>query len=306
VIPVARASGVTHALVTPGYADAAERELLFAGQAALISLAEGRTPILRPRAAMVLELGEGGAARAGGARGALIPALKADLADVRWYMRRRGAYNTGASRELRLSTEDLQALIPVVRGRMPLIVGAHRAADIQAVLKLAREERLRIVLSGTEEGWMVAQDIAKARVPVLLSATANLPSSFESIGATLENAARLHAAGVTIAFSNGEDGHRIRETRYDAGNAVAHGLPYGAALAAITVNPARIFGTDLGTIERGKPANLVVWDGDPLEPMSQAQTVIIEGRVQPLDTRARDLARRYKEPVGDLPPAYKH
>lgn len=306
VIPVARASGVTHALVTPGYADAAERELLFAGQAALISLAEGRTPILRPRAAMVLELGEGGAARAGGARGALIPALKADLADVRWYMRRRGAYNTGASRELRLSTEDLQALIPVVRGRMPLIVAAHRAADIQAVLKLAREERLRIVLSGAEEGWMVAQDIAKARVPVLLSATANLPASFESIGATLENAARLHAAGVTIAFSNGEDGHRIRETRYDAGNAVAHGLPYAAALAAITVNPARIFGTDLGAIERGKTANLVVWDGDPLEPMTQAQTVIIEGRVQPLDTRARDLARRYKDPVGDLPPAYKH
>jgi imidazolonepropionase-like amidohydrolase len=306
-IPIARLGGVTHALVTPGYADAEARELLFAGQAAIVRLADGRDPVVRPRAAMVLELGEAGAARTGGARGASIPALEADLADVRWYMRNPGRYNVGSSRELRLSLADLRALAPVVKRRMPLIVGAHRAADIRAVLKLARAQGLRIVLSGAEEGWMVADEIAKARVPVILSATANLPASFESLGATLENAARLHRAGVTIAFSNGEDGHRIREVRYDAGNAVAHGLPYAAALAAITINPARMFGmgATTGSIERGKQADLVLWSGDPLEPMTQAQTVIIAGREQPLDTRARDLARRYKDLGGPLPPAYK-
>jgi imidazolonepropionase-like amidohydrolase len=190
---------------------------------------------------------------------------------------------------------------------MPLIVGVHRAADIRAVLKLAREQGLRIVLSGAEEGWMVAAEIAKARVPVILSATANLPASFESLGATMENAARLHREGVTIAFSNGDDGHRIREVRYDAGNAVAHGLPYHAALEAITINPARIFGmaATTGAIERGKSADLVVWSGDPLEPMTQAQAVIIGGVEQPMDSRALDLARRYKDLSGPLPPAYK-
>lgn len=307
-LPRARAGGVTHALVTPGYAGGDGRELLFAGRAALVALDASRPPVVRSRAAMMLELGEGGAARAGGARGSSIEALKADLDDVRWYARNRGRYNTGASRELRLSNADLAALLPVVQKRMPLIVRVHRAADISAILTFAKQQGLKIVLSGVEEGWMVAREIAAARVPVILSPNDNLPGSFETLGATLENAARLHAAGVTIAFSNGEDGHRIREVRYDAGNAVAQGLPYGAALAAITINPARIFGMagTTGSLERGKQANLVVWSGDPLEPMTQAQTVIIAGREQPLDNRAEDLARRYKDLTGPLPPAYRH
>jgi imidazolonepropionase-like amidohydrolase len=189
---------------------------------------------------------------------------------------------------------------------MPLIVKVHRAADIRGVLKLAREERLRVILTGAEEGWMVANDIAKARVPVLLAPQANLPDRFETLGASMENAARLAEAGVTIAFSNG-DGHRVREVRYDAGNAVAHGLPHKAALAALTINPARIFGVGAttGSIERGKSADLVIWTSDPLEPSTHAQTVIIGGIEQPLDTRAQDLARRYKDLNGPMPPAYK-
>ena len=87
---------------------------------------------------------------------------------------------------------------------MKLIVAAHKAADILETLKLAKQQRLNIVLSGAEEGWMVASDIARARVPVMLNPTNNLPASFETRGATMENAARLHAAGVTIAFANGD------------------------------------------------------------------------------------------------------
>jgi imidazolonepropionase-like amidohydrolase len=306
VIPVARLGGVTRALVTPAYGDGGERELLFAGQAAIITLAEGANPVTRSRVAQVLELGEGGAARAGGARGSAITALRADLDDVRWYARRRGAYNEGGTRELRFTKADLDALIPVVRGRMPLIVGAHRAADIREVLKLAREYRLKIVLVGAEEGWMVADEIARARVPVLLNPTANLPSSFEARGSTMENAARLHAAGVTIAFANTDGGHRAREMRYNAGNAVAHGLPHKAALAALTINPARIFGErKIGSIERGKQADIVVWTGDPLEPTSQPIAILIKGVRQPLDSRAEELARRYRSLGTPYPPAYK-
>jgi imidazolonepropionase-like amidohydrolase len=306
VIPVARLGGVTRALVTPSYAGAEGRELLFAGQAAIITLAHGANPVTRARAAQVLELGEGGAARAGGARGSAITALRADLDDVRWYARRRGSYNSGGTRELRFSKADLDALIPVVRGRMKLIVGVHRAADILEVLKLAREYRLNIVLAGAEEGWMVADQIARARVPVLLNPTANLPSSFEARGSTMENAARLHAAGVTIAFANTDGGHRARELRYNAGNAVAHGLPHRAALAALTANPARIFGeTKVGTIERGKQADIVVWTGDPLEPISQPIAILIKGAVQPMDSRAEDLAKRYRTLGTPYPPAYK-
>ena len=306
VIPVARQAGVTHALVTPGYDGDGSRDLLFAGQAAVLSLADSINPVMRAKAAMMIELGEGGAARAGGARGASILALKADLEDVRWFMRNRGNYNTGAARDLRLSRLDLQALVPVVQGKMPLLVKVHRASDIRAVLKLAREERLRIILTGAEEGWMLAGELARANVPVLLAPQANLPDRFETLGASMENAARLNQAGVTIAFSNG-DGHRVREVRYDAGNAVAHGLPYKAALAALTINPARIFNVanTTGSIERGKSADLVIWTGDPLEPSTQAQTVIIGGIEQPLDTRAQDLARRYKDLNGAMPPAYK-
>jgi imidazolonepropionase-like amidohydrolase len=297
VIPVARLGGITRAVVTPVSGDGDGRELLFAGQAAIISLAAGIQPVVKPRAAMVLELGESGAARAGGARGSAITALRADLDDVLWYASHRRSYNSGSTRDLRLSKQDLEALAPVVRGRMPLIVAVHRAADIREVLNLAKQYRLKIILTGAEEGWMVAHEIAKARVPVMLNPTANLPGSFEMRAATLDNAARLDAAGVVIAFANGDGGHR----------AVAHGLPYAKALAALTINPARIFGDDrhVGSIERGKQADLVIWSGDPLEPLSEAQTIFIAGESQPMTSRADELAKRYKNLKDAYPPAYK-
>jgi imidazolonepropionase-like amidohydrolase len=306
-IPVARKGGITRALVTPGAGSG--RELLFSGQGAIISLADGQASlVVKPRAAMILELGESGAGRAGGGRGAAITALKADLEDVRWFASHRGSYNSGSSRDLRLSKPDLEALVPVVQGRMKLVISVHRASDILEVLKLAREFRLNIAIAGAEEAWMVAGDIAKARVPVLLNATTNLPGSFESRGATIDNAARLDAAGVTIAFLNGDGGHRAHESRYNAGNAVAHGLAYTTAIAALTSAPAAIFGdsAQVGTIERGKQADIVIWSGDPLEPLTVANTVLINGEQQPLTSRQDELMNRYKNLSAPLPPAYQN
>jgi imidazolonepropionase-like amidohydrolase len=324
-LPVARLGGITRAIVVPqhpgsGGSHAHEVETagvgegglqspgLFAGQAAAIHLAEGTDILVQPRIAMVAPFGDAGADIAGGARGAEYTLFREILREVRLYAANRAAYDRGNLRDLSLSRADLEALVPVVQGRMPLIITVHRASDIRNVLRLAQEENLDIILDGAEEGWRVADEIAAAGVPVLLNALANLPQSFEVRGATMENAARLHAAGVVIAIKGSEGSvHRAREARYNAGNAVAHGLPYEAAIAAITVNPARIFGLDsqFGGLRPGVAADVVVWTGDPLEPLSQPTAILINGRPQPLESRALELRDRYRQRTS-LPPAYRN
>lgn len=297
LLPVARLGGITHAVTTPLYDDRAGRELQFAGQAAVIDLAQRPDMVTRPRAAMVLQMGEGGAARAGGARGAAIVALRATLADVRHFAANRAAYDRGEGRPQALSRIDLEAMVPVAEGRTPLIVKVDRASDIREMIALAKNEKLRIILDGAEEGWRVAEEIAAAKLPVILDPLANLPRSFSGLGATMENAARLHKAGVTIVIrTSGGAAHRARELRYGAGNAVAWGLPHAAAVAAITANPARVFGVAdrAGTIERGRAADLVLWSGDPLEPLSQPRLILVEGIEAPLTARPLELRDRYQ------------
>ncbi len=293
LIPVARLGGITRAIATPLYDDAPNRELLFAGQAAAVSLG-GPPMLVRRGVAMALEMGDAGAERAGGARAAELVALRAIFADVRDFARRRAAYDRGETRDYLLSRADLEALIPVVQGRMPLLVGVNRASDIRDVLALAREQNLRLILEGAAEGWRVASDLARAGVPVLLTPVANIPVSFETLGATLENARRLQQAGVLIAFQ-GNGNHRERELRYNAGNAVAAGLTWEQGLAAITINPARIFGlsASLGSLEPGKEADLVIWDGDPLDTLGRPAAVYIRGEAQPMISRQTELRDRY-------------
>jgi len=288
LIPIARLGGVTHAVVMPDYDDSdQERELPFAGKAALISLGEGANILHRPGVGMMLELGEDGAARIGGSRAAEFVQLRQIFDLVRQPPRDEYPFE--------LSEADIAALKPVLAGTMPLIVVVHRAADIQQVLKLARDYRLKIILSGAEEAWRVANDIAAAKIPVLLNPTSNIPSNFDMLGATLKNASILHAAGVEIAIAGNDSGHRVREMRYNAGLAVSRGLPYAAGIEALTLAPARIFGVadQLGSIAPGKTADIVIWDGDPLEPLTQPSTIFIAGREQPLISRATELGKRY-------------
>ncbi|RZJ02852.1 MAG: imidazolonepropionase [Brevundimonas sp.] len=327
-LPVARLGGITRAIVVPnhpgggggnhrddGDADFAgvggngyQSPGLFAGQAAIIHLAQGNDILVRPRVAMVAPFGEAGAGVAGGARGAEFTQFKETLAEVRLYTRNKAAYDRAGLRDLSLSRADLEALIPVVAGQMPLIVTVHRAADIQQVLRLAREEGVKVILDGAEEGWLVADQIAAANVAVLLNPISNLPGNLETRAARMENAAALQAAGVTIAIKGNEGSiHRARETRYNAGNAVSHGLPYPAAIAAITVNPARIFGMagEVGELRAGAAADVVVWSGDPLEPLSIAEHIWINGQEQAPTSRQFLLRDRYRTGgEGAMPPAY--
>ena len=306
LIPVARLGGITDAIVTPTLGRDRNRHMLFAGQAAAIQLGAGTEMLRRPKVGMVLIMGEEGAKLAGGSRAAEMVLLRAILDDVRSYARNKAAYEHNQSRAYTLSHEDLEALVPVVEGREPLMVSVHRAADIRQVLTLAREEKLKLILEGAEEGWMVAPDIAAAHVPVLLSGYEDLPSSFDQIASTLENAARLNAAGVVIGIENPPIYQGGRTPRIDAGRAVAHGLPFDAALASITINPARIWGVDdhIGSLAPGKDADVVVWSGDPLEPLSAPVAVIIKGVAQPLRDRDLDLRDRYMKANNGYPSQY--
>jgi imidazolonepropionase-like amidohydrolase len=324
-LPVARLGGITRAVVVPQHPGSSGGHVhedetagageggyqtpgLFAGQAAIIDLGQDANILVKPRVAMVAPFGEAGADIAGGARGAQFVLFKETMAEVRLYARNKSAYERAGLRDLSLSRADLEALIPVANGSMPLIVSVHRASDIQQVLRLAREEGIRLILDGAEEGWLVAGEIASAGVPVLLNPISNLPADFEMRAARMENAAALNAAGVVIAIKGNEGStHRAREARYNAGNAVSHGLPYGAAIAALTVNPARIFGMagQFGQIAPGAAADVVVWSGDPLEPLSQPSAVFIDGVEQPLTSRALLLRDRYRQQT-PMPPAYRN
>jgi imidazolonepropionase-like amidohydrolase len=298
VIPTARLGGITDVVITPDFRrtrDKRSSSMVFGGQAVVIDLGAGTDLVRKAHAGVTLAMGEEGADRVGGSRAAEFVLLKAMFEDVRDFRRNKAAFDEGHSREMNLSREDLEALVPVVDGREPLIVSVHRAADILQVLRLAREEKLDVILEGAEEGYMVAPQIAAAHVPVMVHGFEDLPSSFDRIGATLENPARLQAAGVTLVIENPSFFTSARTPRIDAGRAVAHGLPFGAALAAITITPAKVFGLAdrIGSIEPGKDADIVVWSGDPLEPLSAPTAVLVKGVEEPLRDRDLDLRDRY-------------
>jgi imidazolonepropionase-like amidohydrolase len=300
LIPVNRVEGLTRVVVMPNTG-----ESLIAGQGALIHLGGPGDYLVRSPVAMYATLGEGGANLAGGSRASALLRLREAIEDTRDYIANRKAFEQGERREYALSRLDLEALIPVVRGELPLVLAVQRASDIEAALRLAREYKLDLILAGATEGWMVAPEIAAAKVPVLVNPLDNLPGSFETLGATLENAARLHKAGVTIAFMSG-DAHNARNIKQAAGNAVAYGLPWDAALAALTSVPARIWGLadSYGTLEPGKDADVAIWGSDPLEVTTFPDAVFIRGVQMPMKTRQTELRDRYKDLSGPLPPAY--
>jgi len=324
-IPVARESGVTHAVLSPlvgtaepfddeeehaalqgGGENAGAYNALFAGQAAMLRLDASPLPVMRARIAMTLDLGQAGAQHGGGSRAASIILVKAALADARHYARFRASYDRGATRTYGLPTFDLEALIPVVEGRTPLLVRVSRAADIRQALALAREENLRLILEDAQEAWLVADEIAAAKVPVLIDPQDDLPRSFEVLAARLDNAARLQRAGVTIAIKGSRNFNSLRPIRLNAGVAVAYGLSRDEALRAITLNPARIWGiaNRTGSLEVGKDADVVVWSGDPLEAQSYTRNVIVGGVEQTTPSRRLQLQERYGRPDDGYPPAY--
>ena len=289
VIPVSRVGGVTTAVSAPTGG-------LISGQGVIVDLAGDDVDEMMAAGpvAMYARLGDAVEQAGGGARAGSTMRLREVLEDARAYARNRAAFERGETREYAASRLDLEALQPVLSGRMPMVVEAHRASDIRTALRIAREYGLRLIIAGGTEGWMVAEDLAAARVPVLVKVLGNLPESFQQLGARYDNAALLRRAGVQVAITTG-DTHNARNVKQEAGNAVAYGLPHAEALRAITLAPAQIFGVAerYGSLEVGKVANVVVWGGDPLELLTPVEHVIIRGREIPMVSRDTQLRDRY-------------
>jgi imidazolonepropionase-like amidohydrolase len=177
---------------------------------------------------------------------------------------------------------------------------------------------VKMVFVGASEGWRVADKLAAAGISVIASALNDLPATFEMLGATQSNIGRMKKAGVKVAIGmiNDRDSHQLRYTPQYAGNLVslqkvpgATGLSWDEAFAAISSAPAEIMGVAdrLGSLKAGRAADVVVWDGDPLELSSAATTVFIDGVEQPLGNRQDRLRDRYRNPVeGSLPKAYDY
>jgi imidazolonepropionase-like amidohydrolase len=289
-VAVTRMEGVTRAAIAPSGTSS-----MFGGQGALVSLDGSPDSVFRSRAFMVVELGETGANRTGSSRAAAWPAFEAALRDAREYP---GRYRSGQGGAV-LNEIDAAALQPFARGQGLFLVHVESAADIRRVIAHKRANpSLRFVIHGGAEAWQVASELAQANVPVILDPMSNLPDRFERLSARLDNAALLHRAGVRIAIAPGPgsvDAHQARLALQLAGNAVANGLPWDAAFAAVTRTPAEIFGVGdrLGRLERNYLADVVVWDGDPLEVTSAPTAVFIEGAEQQLVSRQTRLRDRY-------------
>ena len=294
-IPIARTGGVTSAVTGPSGA-------LVAGQAAFVSMGGGVNPPapLRAPIAMIAALGRGSNQLA--SRGHAVEKLRELFDDVDLYRKNKGAFDRNQARRLTAARLDLEALIPVLEGRLLLVVRADSEVDIRALLALAAERRLRIAIAGGAEAWQLAKELAAAKVPVILDPTANLPDDLAAIDARDESPALLAKAGVTVAISTVGNASAARTLRQLAGIAVANGMTWEQGLAAITRAPAQIFGiTDRGTLERGRVADVVVWSGDPLEISSRVESVFVGGVVQSLVTHQTRLRDRYRTVPAQTP-----
>lgn len=298
----ARNEGVTSVVVAPSGG-------LIGGQAAMVDLANGSVTQMMRRApvAMVAQVNNPGGASTG-ARGELIGKLRTLIEDVKFYQSHRADYDRSASRALSAPRADLEAMIPVVEGKLPLLIDAERVDDIRGALRLAKEFNLKIMIVGGAEAWLAADDLAAAHVPVIAGAMNNIPQSFEKLNQRQENVGILNKAGVPVAIiGNNGDGDEeifnVRNVKYEAGNAVAYGMTHEAALRSVTLTPAELFGVAdrVGSLQVGRDANVVVWSGDPFEFSTRVEHVYIHGKEVMSPSRQDMLTQRYKT----LPPKYE-
>ncbi|HET8648016.1 MAG TPA: amidohydrolase family protein [Vicinamibacteria bacterium] len=305
LIPVARANGVTAALAAPGGG-------LISGQSALIRLA-GTTPaelVIKGPAAMHIEYPSGRPAF-DFAQLFQEPELKTfeereqeKKKNQEKALRRLGGLLDEArafaqGRQASLSSRPdlaLESLAPAARGQVPVVVRADTEADIRGAVAFTSARGLKAIIAGGADAWRCAALLKEKEVPVLLSVDRVPRREDEPYDAAYANAAALHRQGVRFAIVT-DDASQSRNLPYEAAMARAYGLPAEAALRAITLSPAEIFGVAdrLGSIEAGKAASLVLATGDIMDARTQVTRVWIDGRPQSLETRHTRLYQQFKD-----------
>ncbi|MEZ4236336.1 MAG: amidohydrolase family protein [Myxococcota bacterium] len=292
VIPVQRIQGITSALTVPSGG-------FVAGQAAFVRLhgATQAAAVVDRSAAMVMSVPT--ASFADGLR-----EIRELVADVRTHARSPGLYDQGRPFFEGASRLDLEALRPVAEGKQPVLIRVDEASDLEALVRLKKELGLRIVVDGAAEGWLVADQLAAAEIPVMVDPFLDGTAGFDQTHARPDNAALLHAAGVQVILApGGESAHNVRVLRQGAGNAVREGMPHDAALQAITSVPAAVFGqAQRGRIAAGAAADLVLWSGDPLELSTAVQRMWIGGDPIALVSRQTELRDKYRTLPGTPAP----
>ena len=308
-IGVTRVVGITHVVSRPSGG-------IVSGQAALINLA-GFTPpemAVVPKLAMVINLPRSGFAGRGFAaflaqqqgnagdaqrtRERQLDSLRTILRDADAYGKAQDAYAKDKSIPRPDRDVVLAALVPAVRGEMPVIFPADRAGDIRAALDFAREMKLKAIIMGGSDAPQVASLLKERDVPVILTGILGLPSREDDpYDVNYSAAAKLAQAGVRYAIASGEDGAESRNLPYVAGMASAFGLSKEDALRAVTLVPAQIFGVAdrFGSIEVGKVANLAVTTGDILEARTDTKFLFIDGRPVPLSDKHTNLYETFKD-----------
>jgi len=282
LIPVARLDGIGFTAL-----GAATGGGFVAGQGGVVRL-DGSADPIGPRA-LFLRLGAAASELTGQSRAAQWMLLQQMVDEA------RGQVAADSPHAL-LTPAGRRTLARYLAGQGRIVVEVDRAADIRQLLRWAAREKVKIAIAGGAEAWQLAPELAAARVPVFVDALGNLPTTFDQIGATLENAARLRRAGVAVAFAQRDDAsHNARKMRQLAGNAVANGLPWSDGLAGVTRVPAEVLGVadQIGSIEPGKRADLVLWEGDPLDVAHYAEQVWLGGRAMPMRSRQTELRDRY-------------
>ena len=306
-IAVNRIEGITRATILPRPGSVwleTSTSHVISGLGAVVHLGD-RNNLLRRNAALVVSLGAGGSAYAGGSRAAALLTLRQALDEARIYIEDKDEYERD---EFVHSSRDLDALGRVLERETPLLVLVNRASDIEVLLGLVREYGIRAIIAGGSEAWMVAGQLATAGVAVVLDPTSNLPGNFDRLNERRESATILNSAGVRVSFADSRSPtHNARNVTQLAGNAVADGMPWDDALRSITLTPAETFGVadSVGSIEPGKIADIVIWPGDPLELTNYPDAVFINGESIPMISRQTLLRDRYLQDDTAKPPSFR-
>ena len=288
-IPVTRVEGITSTVVVPSGG-------VVSGQGAWLDLVVGtqEDAVRRKSAAMVVRLG----GSSSGSRALALHRFTRALEMAREFQGMEKAWKRGASPEFGIPVEELRALYPVLQKEIPVMFHADRASDLESICRLVKKENLRGIVVGAAEGWLVAEQLAAARISVILDPLLYTGRNFDQLQGRKDNGKLLLESGVPVMLSSFET-HNARTLRQVAGNAVRGGMSPLDALKAITSVPAKAFGMkSYGELADGGMANFVVWDGDPFECSTLAEQVWIHGDSVSLETRQTLLRDKYIRHLG--------